>query len=98
MLGIARGMIQVVNDHNNGSSFPIIQHLEQLQHFKLMGHIQEGRRFIEEQNFRLLCKSHGNPGTLPLSAGEAFDRPVSKCGHPGNFNRIRHNPAILGSQ
>ena len=80
-----------MEDHDHGQSFFPIQPAHQLQHFQLMTDIQIGRRFVQDQNLRLLGQRHGDPHALPLAAGEGHHRPVFQVVRIRPLHGLRHD-------
>ena len=51
---------------------------QDFEDFELVGHIEKGRRLIEEQNLGILREGHSDPSQLALAAGEFAQQPVGE--------------------
>ena len=60
---------QVVGDHDHGGIKILLQLGDHLQHLGLDGHVQGGRRFIRQQQFRASSQGYGNHDTLLHATG-----------------------------
>ena len=66
VVGETCGLIQIVQDHDDGAFLLFIQLLQQFKNFELVGHIKVCSRFIQENHFGFLGKCHGDPDALTL--------------------------------
>ena len=62
-----------------------------------MGDVEEGRRFIQQQDAGLLRECHGNPHALTLPTRELIDRAVGKVCDVGGLERLRDDLIVLGA-
>lgn len=60
--------INIMENHNDSSTPFSVQLCEKIQNFYLVGNIQKGSGFVQQQNIRLLCQGQCNPHPLALSA------------------------------
>ena len=68
-----------MQDHDDRPSFGPVEMLEQFEHLELVGEIKISRRFIEEDDVRLLGECHRNPDPLTLTTRQRIDRTVFEC-------------------
>ena len=86
-VGIARGVIEVLQDHGDCAT-RLIQARQQVEHIHLVGEVQVGRRFIQQQGVSLLRQGHGDPGALTLPAAERIQRAVGEERQVGGRQRL----------
>ena len=58
---------QIVGNEKQAHLLALFQVCQQIKNLSLNGHIQRGRRFICDQQFRIVGQRHGDHHTLPLS-------------------------------
>lgn len=61
-IGILQGMVDVVQDHDDGHAVLPVDRGDNLHDLELMGHVEVRRRLVEQQHFGLLCEYHGQEG------------------------------------
>ena len=71
------------------------QTLDQLEDLDLVAEIQRRGRLIQQQQGRLLCQRHGDPGALALPAGHRGQLTVRQALDVGGGHRLGHQPLIL---
>ena len=80
--------IDVVQHHHDGAPFLAVEPLDEVDDFELVGDVEKGRRFVEQQQRSLLGERHRDPGALPLAAGELIDRAVAQVLHAGQVEGV----------
>ena len=71
LVGKIDRLVDVMKDHNDGhAKFPV-QLPHKLQNLDLISDIQICSRLIQKKDLGSLCKRHGDPHTLALSAGKS---------------------------
>ena len=79
---------QIMGDHDDGCALTADQILHQIQHLRLDGHVQGGRRLVREQQLRVARECDGDDHTLLHAAGElmrVLHRPI--C---GDADQLQH--------
>ncbi|CAD5296232.1 conserved hypothetical protein [Bosea sp. EC-HK365B] len=71
--GVAAGLVEVVQ-HRDDRPPLHVKLGEQVEQLDLVGDVEEGRGFVEQQDRRLLRQHHRDPDPLALAAGELVDR------------------------
>jgi hypothetical protein len=56
---------------------------DEVQYVDLVGEVEIGRRFVQQQDGGALGDGHRDPRALPLAAGELVDRAVGEVGQAG---------------
>ncbi len=59
---------KVVCDIDRGRTFFLDHLLEGFQHLDLGGHVERGRRLVQDKQVRLAAQGHGRHQTLQLAA------------------------------
>ena len=84
-----------MENHDDAQSIFPVQFLHQLHHFVLIGNIQKGCRFIQEQEIRLLGQYRCDPYPLGLAPGAVADPFVPEFLHSGGFHGPFHHCIIF---
>jgi len=74
VMAIASRVIEIVEHEHDRSLFAQAQIDEQIEHFHLVGEVEERRRFVEQHQVRALCQRHRDPHSLTLATRELVDR------------------------
>ena len=74
--------------HNHAALLLPIHVPNQIHHLDLGSQIEERRRFIEQENWRVLSQSHAEPGALTLSARKCLHCPVPQITKIAMIERI----------
>ena len=69
--------------HHNGHAFAFVQVAEQVEYVELIGDIQIGGRFVEQEDVGFLCQRKGDPCTLALPSGNLVERSVGDARQAG---------------
>jgi len=80
LVRVAAGLVEVVQDHDDGA--PVLRHevVEQVEDVDLVGEAEERRGLVEQQELRLLRAGHRDPGPLALAARELVERARAQPG------------------
>ena len=70
---IAHGLVEVVQNHNDGETECFVEIFHKLHERKLMADVEIRSWLVEEERLRLLCKCHRKTRTLTFAAGERAD-------------------------
>ena len=70
VLGDLRHNAEVMRDENDGCAHLFLQLLQQAHNLRLNRHVQRGRWFVRNQDFRVARQRHGNHNALAHTAGE----------------------------
>ncbi len=81
--------------HHHGTSTLVVQSPHQLQHVHLVGQVEVGGRLIEQQQVGALGQRHGQPGALPLAAGELVEGAVGEVLDAGHAQRLGHRRLVI---
>lgn len=84
-----------MDDHDDGLAVRLVEVAHERQHVELMCHVEKTRRFVKEQDFRILRNGHSDPGTLTLAARQGFHGTVGKFHHVGFRKCPLHHLAVL---
>ena len=68
---------------------------EQVEHLDLVGHVEVGRRLVEQQQVGLLGQRHRDPHPLSLAPGELVHGAVGEAGGVGELERLRDRLVVL---
>lgn len=80
MVGVVRGVVDVVQDDEDGFAV-VIHRLAQVRHqVARVVHVEVVQRLIEQDVVGVLGEGHGNQRALALSAGEGVDVGVAQVG------------------
>jgi hypothetical protein len=78
VVGVAAGLVDVVEHHHDGAPALGDQPVEEVEHVDLVREVEEGRGLVEEQQLGLLGERHRDPRALSLPAGQLVDGPVGQ--------------------
>ncbi len=70
-VGDLRNHAHVVGDEQDGRSFLLLQHLDEVEDLPLDRHVERRRRLVGDQELRTAGKRHGDHDALAHAAGEA---------------------------
>ena len=68
--GVARGLVEVVQDHDDRQLVLAVEGLDQVKDLELVVEVEEGRRLVEQEDAGLLGERHRQPDTLAFAARE----------------------------
>ncbi|MNZ96448.1 hypothetical protein D3C78_1156400 [compost metagenome] len=95
MFGIAGSLIDVVQHRDDGLAMAADQPRHQMHEFNLVLEVEVGRGFIKQDHLALLCKRHGDPCALALTAGKAVERAIAKRVHARQHKRFVDGHFVL---
>ena len=81
LVGVAAGLVDVVQHHHDGPAALGDEAVEQVEHVDLVREIEERRRLVEQQQLGLLRERHRDPRALALAAGQLVERAAAQVGH-----------------
>lgn len=87
MTGVARGLVEVVENNDDGATQLAAKCLEQFEEPVLVGNVEECRRLVKQENWGLLSKGHRDPDALTLPSGQLFNEPAGNADCAGRFER-----------
>src|SRR5687768_14991481 len=93
--GVARGLVEVVQDHYDRELVLAVQGLDQFEDLELVVEVEEGRRFVEEEDERLLGEGHRQPHALTFAAGERRDMPAYEVADAGFVDCRTYRVCVL---
>ena len=70
---IAHGLVEVVQNRNDGETECFVEIFHKLHERKLMADVEIRSWLVEEVRLRVLCKCHRKTSTLTFAAGERAD-------------------------
>ena len=73
LVGVAAGLVEVVENGDEGVAVFVIELCEQIEQVELEGQVQERGGFVKQHQRCFLCEDHRHPDPLPLTAGEFVD-------------------------
>jgi hypothetical protein len=82
------GKIQIMDGGHNRETPIAIELGNQIQDFSLPGDIEQMSRFIQQEDFRFLRKSHGDDDPLALPTTEFVDDPATEVGGVRQLHRL----------
>ncbi len=77
-IGVAAYDLQIMGDQQQREAAPAFLFREQFQDLRLDRYIQRRRRFVRDQQRRIIRQCRGDHDALALSAGQL----VRECSHP----------------
>ncbi len=83
VVGVAGGEVEVVQHHHDGRAAGAVEVGEQIEHVDLVAHVEEGRRFVEQQQRRSAARAPWRS----TRAGAARRRARRRCGRPARPSR-----------
>src|SRR5690606_39719382 len=95
VVGIPGGEIEVVQHHDDGGAAVAVEIGEQVEDLDLVADVQEGGRFVQQEDVGLLRQSHGDPDALALAAGELVDRAIGEVQGVGGLQRGGHGSVVV---
>ena len=84
-----------MEDADHGAPVMTDQIPQEIEDGNLVGDIEKGGWFVQQQQWRFLGEHHGNPDTLALSAGQGLDRPLCEIGDSGQRDRFGDGAFVL---
>ena len=96
VVGIARREVELVQDHHDRGAVGGVELTEQVEHLDLVGDVEVGRGFVEQQQVGLLGEGHRDPDPLPLSPRELVDDPVGETQGVGRLEGAGHGGLVRG--
>ncbi len=94
-VAVGRGEIEVVGDRHDGDAGIPVQRPDQVKHIDLMGDVEVGVGFVQEDHRRFLRERPGNERPLAFPAGEASHGLVGKTEDVGEFHGPTGDRAVL---
>ncbi|SMB91736.1 hypothetical protein SAMN00790413_01268 [Deinococcus hopiensis KR-140] len=94
-VAVAHSLVEVVQDHHHRLALLAVQALNEVQHLQLVAEVQVRGGFVQQQHRCVLRQAHGDPGPLPLSAAQGFQRPRREGGHAGLRQGPGHPLAVV---
>jgi hypothetical protein len=88
VVAVAGCVIQIVEHEHDRALLAQVEIDEQIEHFYLVGEIEERRRFVEQHEVRALCEGHRDPYSLALATGELVNRPGCEIERAGRPHRL----------
>src|SRR5215218_6953108 len=97
LVGVACGLVEVVQDHEDRASVAGVELGDQLQDGELVGEVEIGGGLVEQQQVGLLGERHRDPCALALPAGQLVDEPPGEVAGGGGFERAREGGFVFAA-
>jgi hypothetical protein len=68
MVGVTAGLIEVVEDEDDGSAFFAVERGKEVEDFDLVGEVEERCGLVEQHELGVLGQGHRDPDPLTLPA------------------------------
>ena len=95
-VAVPGGQVEVVQHHHDGAAALPVQPRHQVEHLDLVGEVQEGGGFVQQDQVGVLSQRHRDPGPLPLPAGELVEGPVTQVPGVGHAQRGLDDLLVVG--
>jgi len=79
----------------DGGTVSAVELRQQFQYLSLVGDVEVGCRFIQQEESRLLSQGHGQDNFLPFSAAELIEVSLAQRAGPRSFDSSPHGFHIL---
>ena len=86
-----------MQNHDDRNPEVAVEFADHFDDFKLTADVEKGGRFVEQEQFRLLGESHGDPCALPFPAGERRDGAFAERLHACHAECAGDGLAVLRS-
>src|SRR5699024_3128481 len=88
VIGVAGGEVEVVQHDAHGDAALPVQVAHHVEDLELVGDVEIGGGFVQQQHLRLLGERHRDPHPLALPAGELLEQPVLQRVGAGGGERL----------